>query len=138
MIESLQVLILGVCVYISPRLFLSCGSWWFPELKDTGGWLDRAQTLRRNVWKAFFLVAGLVVVVVGTQFWHGRVCRLSSRDVWRLAAIVLALTATLGRGGWGIQSYKGNTIIERIDRGMYVLSQLGATTILLLLLLGEE
>jgi len=46
----------------------------------------------------------------------------------------VALTATLGRGGWGIQTIKGTSGIERIDRGMYVLSQLGATAILLLAL----
>ena len=49
----------------------------------------------------------------------------------RLVAIIIALTASLGRGGWNIQSYKGKTVIERIDRGMFVLSQLGATVILL-------
>jgi hypothetical protein len=48
----------------------------------------------------------------------------------RIAAIMQALIAALGRGGWAIQSYKGTTPVERIDRGLYVIEQLGAAALL--------
>jgi hypothetical protein len=49
----------------------------------------------------------------------------------RIGAVTLALMAALGRGGWAIQSYKGTTPIERIDRGLYVIEQLGAAALLI-------
>ncbi len=52
----------------------------------------------------------------------------------RIVAAILALTATLGRGGWDVQSIKGKTVVERIDRGMYLSGQLGAFALLVLIL----
>ena len=46
----------------------------------------------------------------------------------------MALTATLGRGGRGIETFPQETIIERIDRDMLMIAQLGATTFLLIAL----
>jgi hypothetical protein len=136
-IEALRVTILGFCLYVSPQLFLTVGPMWFEELQESEAWESRAQTLHRKFWRAFGLVVGLVFVVTTVLFWRGCIHALSLHQVLRLFAVILALTATLGRGGWDIQSYKGRTVIERIDRGMYVLSQLGATTLLLILLLSE-
>ena len=39
--------------------------------------------------------------------------------------------AALGRGGWGIQSFKGTTPVERIDRALYTIEQLGAGALLI-------
>jgi hypothetical protein len=126
----MRIFILGIIVYFSKRLFFELGSQWFDELKDRDGFDERASVLRNNFWKSFLLslivigVTALYIVKTGHAVVDKNFCL-------RLLGIILALTASLGRGGWHIQSHKGKTVIERIDRGMFVLSQLGATVILL-------
>lgn len=51
-----------------------------------------------------------------------------------MVAVFVALAAALGRGGWRIQTCKSETAAERIDRGMYVLGQLGAAALLVFIL----
>jgi len=126
----MKILILGIIVYFSKSLFFMLGSRWFDELKDRDGFEERATILRKNFWKSFLLS---LVVVGGTALYLAQAgyAVADKNFCLRLAAIIVALTASLGRGGWNIQSYKGSTVVERIDRGMFVLSQLGATAILL-------
>lgn len=126
----MKILILGIIIYFSKSLFFKLGSNWYDELKDQEGFNERASLLRRNFWKSFLII----VFVIGTTSTYLVLSGYAVVDkifCLRLLAIVLALTASLGRGGWNIQSHKGKTVIERIDRGMFVLSQLGATVILL-------
>ena len=126
----MKILILGIIVYFSKGLFFKLGSQWFEELKDREGFEERATILRNNFWKSFLMS----LVVIGSTALYLVEAGYAVADksfCLRLVAIIIALTASLGRGGWNIQSYKGKTVIERIDRGMFVLSQLGATVILL-------
>ena len=61
-------------------------------------------------------------------------------DGWewlRLLAVSVALLAALGRGGWLIQTWKDDTVIERVDRGMYRVGQLGAAALLILIMTAE-
>lgn len=78
----------------------------------------------------------IAVVALVLLFQHLRKGGLSlAGDDWlRIAAAMLALTAALGRGGWTIQSWDGTTVVERIDRGMYVIGQLGAAALLIFVL----
>ena len=55
-------------------------------------------------------------------------------DIIKISAAFLALTVTLGRGGWSIQTWKGNSLAERIDKGMYKLIQYINVIIFLLLM----
>jgi len=128
--EKLKIFILGICVYLSKHIFFRLGSKWFEELENRDSFEERADTLRRNFWKSF-LLAIVVIGVVATYLIQSGQAVIDNKFCLRLSAIIIALTASLGRGGWNIQSYKGKTVIERIDRGMFVLSQLGATVILL-------
>ena len=58
-----------------------------------------------------------------------------SRGLWgRVLAAYLALATALSHAGWCIRTSDGNTPIERIDRGMYVVGQTGAATLLILIL----
>lgn len=134
MTESIKILILGVIVYVSSRLFFRLGARWFPELRPPGQFQDRVATLRKRFWRSFFVVVGTTAVVLVMQYVSGSFPN-AARNWLRVAAANVALVATLGRGGWAIQSFNGQTIVERIDRGMFVLSQVGAT-ILLLFALG--
>jgi hypothetical protein len=125
-----KILILGIIVYFSKTLFFKLGSRWFDELKDRKGFEEGASILRKNFWKSFLL--SLEVVGAAALYLVQAGYAAADKNFYlRLVAIIIALTASLGRGGWNIQSYKGETVIERIDRGMFVLSQLGATVILL-------
>lgn len=128
--DKLKIFILGISVYLSKYLFFKLGSIWFEELEDRGSFEERADTLRRNFWKSFLLSIAVIGAVTLCLVLTGYAV-IDNNYYLRILAITIALTASLGRGGWNIQSYKGKTVIERIDRGMFVLSQLGATVILL-------
>ena len=91
--------------------------------------------MRKRFWRGFIFAGGTTAVILGVQAHLGLLIDADLRYWLRIAAVLLALTATLGRGGWEIQTPKNRTIIERIDRGMYVLSQLGATALLMFALL---
>lgn len=129
-LEKIKVLILGIAVYLSKELFFKIGRRWFNELKDRNHFEDRADTIRKNFWKAFLRNIIVVCGTVSILVISGKT-NLDKNLVLRIVAIILALTASLGRGGWEIQSSGGTTIVERIDRGMFTLSQLGATVLLL-------
>ncbi|MBF6647535.1 hypothetical protein [Methylobacter sp. BlB1] len=130
MLESGKVFLLGILVYVSPRLFFVVGERWFPELANRNEWEERVWVMRARFWKAL----GLVSVVVMSTLLVLHYCEYSvlKKGHWtRVAAVVIALSSTLGRGGWAIETWKNKSIPERIDRGMYTISQLGATVLLL-------
>ncbi len=129
---SIKVFILGVFVYISPPLFLCLGKRWFEELKTNSDppWEVRAYTLRKRLWNAFFLIFTVVGSTIFVLYWFDYL-RPSGQYWLRVAVIIVLLTATLGRGGFAIASWDNNTVIERIDRGMYLIGQLGAAALLL-------
>ena len=127
----MKILLLGIIVYVSKDLFFKIGKNWFEELKDKEGFSERVSSLRKNFWKGF-TIALSVVSLCGIYIVQTQQVTLNSDLLIRLGAIVIALTAALGRGGWRIVSYGNSTVIERIDRGMYSLSQIGATVMLLL------
>src|SRR5262249_38270919 len=92
---------------------------------------ENAALLRRKFWKSTALVTILIVVVLLFQFVRKGWLPFSANDWLRIAAVLFALVAALGRGGWAIQSSKGQTLVERIDRGMYMIEQLGAAAFLM-------
>ncbi|MCU7799423.1 MAG: hypothetical protein KZQ70_04565 [gamma proteobacterium symbiont of Lucinoma myriamae] len=128
--NKFKIFVLGITVYLSKDLFFKIGENWFDELKDRDNFEDRVNVLRKSFWRSFFLVS-LVIGLSVCYLVQSERTVLDNQLLLRMTAIVIALTASLGRGGWNIQSFKGKTVIERIDRGMFVLSQLGATVILL-------
>ena len=135
--QTMKTLVLGLCVYFCPPLFLVLARRWFPD-EYSGDGRDQhertARTLRRRFWRGFALSAVAVAAVLVAQWWRLDGFDFRSDDWLRVVAVVMVLTASLGRGGWIIQSYKGNTVVERIDRGMYVLGQLGAAMLLVFVL----
>jgi hypothetical protein len=97
-------------------------------VKGEHGIIERATLLRRKLASAFALLVGAVVlgllvrwvispVIVST--WKTAVRDLS------MVSLFLFAWATLGRMGWGGQSYVGNTVMERADdfilRALYAL-----------------
>ena len=135
MVESIKILLLGVIVYLlSPGLFFRLGGRWFPEeLTEPNPFPDRVTILRRRFWWAFSVVFGLIAVVLAGSYVLGSFPN-GHRNWLRIIAVGVALTATLGRGGVGIATFPQETIIEQIERGMFIIAQLGATGFLLIAL----
>ena len=133
--SSLKVFILGCVLYFSSRpAFYALAKKWFPDLKIPDGLTERINVMERNFWRSVLLVLILIVLVLAIQFYFFN-AKFLTKHWLQVAGIFIALTATLGRAGWGIQTCANDTIPERIDRGMYVISQLGATCILLFVLI---
>ncbi len=133
--SSLKVFILGCVLYFSSHpAFYTLAKKWFPGPKIPDGLTKRVNEMERNFWKSLLLVSVLIILVLAIQFYFFN-AKFSTKHWLQVAGIFIALAATLGRAGWGIQTCAGNTILERIDRGMYVISQLGATCILLFVLI---
>ena len=133
MLQSGKICLLGVLMYMSPTLFFVIGERWFPELKNRDDWKEKIRVMRARYWKALGLV---LVIVVGTLVTLQYFRYFVAKDgYWaRVAAVIIAISSTLGRGGAGIETWKHESIPERIDRGMYTISQLGATVLLLIAL----
>ncbi len=134
MIDGLKVFILGFFVYISNGLFFYVGSMFFDELKDKGPFELQVRKVKNNFWKSCIEVSIFLVAIISVAVFYFDVI-LTEKIVLRCLAVFVALVATLGRGGFSIQSYTGETIIERIDAGMYKISQFSATFILLFILI---
>ena len=123
--ESLRIAVVGLLLYSSPGLSFTVGSRWFEELGDRGEYRKKAQVARRRLWMAMGLVTAVILATVIVHARSGQLANAPCSYWVRLFAAGVALVGTLGRGGWAIQSYGGHTVIERIDRGMWVISQIG-------------
>jgi hypothetical protein len=77
----------------------------------------RLQILRRNLGQSFLIMAS--AVVVGLAFRLAAGAHLPSPRFTGAGSLFLFAWATLGRLGWAGQSYKGNSIIERLDERLF-------------------
>ena len=134
-----RVLVLGLCIYFFPVLFERLGNQWYPKNGKGENWLgdiSNANLVRKRFWQAaiwIFIVIALALLV-SMALGH------PTPDGWewlRLFAVFVALLAALGRGGWLIQTWKDDTVIERVDRAMYRAGQLGAAVLLILIMTAE-
>jgi hypothetical protein len=134
--DRLRVLFLGFLLLTIPPVFRWLAAAWYPALYEpiAGEHDATARTLRRKFWRAALIVIAMVAVVISFQHLRKGGLSLAMDDWLRIAAAILALTAALGRGGWAIQTFGGTTVVERIDRGMYVVGQLGAAALLIFVL----
>ena len=135
--SAMKIVAMGFCVYLCPPLFLLLARRWAPD-QYVGDNAEQheltARTLRRRFWKGVALTASTIGAVLVVQRWGFDGLNLSSEDWLRVAAVFIVLSATLGRAGWSIQSRKGNNVVERIDRSMYLVTQLGAAALLVFVL----
>lgn len=132
-LEKFKIFLLGIIIYISKDWFFEIGSKWFEELKKREPFEDRADTIRGNFRQAVVINISVVFGTIFVLVLFG-ITTFDTKLAIRMIAIVIALSASIGRGGWDIQSVEGSTIIERIDRGMFKISQLGATILLLIVI----
>ena len=134
----MRILVLGLCVCFCPPLFLKLARQWAPNEfagQDAADHEGRARHLRKRFWRGFGLSAGTVFAILAAVFVANDFALSLGADDWlRVIAVVIVLTAALGRGGWPIQTWDGGTTIEVIDRGMYLVSQLGGAALLVFVL----
>jgi hypothetical protein len=134
---NVTLFVLGLCLYFCPPLFRRLAAGWYPDefVGDAKAENERmAGILRSKFWRAVAKIGCTFGVVVLLRWWWLGALGLDAGDWLRMAAAFIALTAALGRGGWQIQTWKSQTVVERIDRGMYVLGQLGAAALLVFIL----
>lgn len=129
--DSIKVFLLGLLIFFFPKGFYFLYQTWFSEREQIEDLKTRVGILRGRFWKAFFWIFIVMGITLSALFYLEFIVNIWSLIV-RATAVFIALMGALGRGGYKIQTWKGETIIERIDRGMYVLSQLGAAAIVLL------
>lgn len=132
----MRLAVATLILYFAPRwqVFRSFHSRWWPNEVNPDQLEKNARVMRRRFWASFALVLLVVLLTVLVIRISELLPEVTLKYMLRATAVTVALTATLGRGGWDIQTYMGQTICERIDRSMYNISQLGAVAILLLAL----
>jgi len=133
--ESLRIFILGVLLYFSPKfVFFTFSAKWFPDLQIPDGIIEQVNIMRHNFWKTCIFVFFFIALILAIQNFFFN-ANFTTKHWLQVAGVFIALTAALGRGGWSIQTAAGDTPLERIDRGMFVISEFGATGILLFVLM---
>lgn len=133
--KSLRIFILGVLLYFSPKsVFFTFAAKWFPDPRIPDGLMSRVNVMRRNFWRSVRLAFISIGLVLNIQL---HLCNVvfSTKHWLQVVGVFIALTGALGRGGTGILSMPTVNFFERIDYGMFVISQLGVTCILLFVLL---
>ena len=94
---------------------------------------DASCQLRKKLHSAVIVnFAFFAIVMIGIWYFWG--IELTVMNFVKAVSAYIALTVTLGRGGWSIQTWKGNTLSERIDRTIYKLAQYINVAILLITL----
>lgn len=132
----MKILVLGICIYFCSPLFPKLGERWFPD-EFSGEKRTSQERIARIMRRRFWRVLGLILCAIGAVLlvqWGRSALTFTTGDGLRVLAVVVALTAALGRGGWAIQTFGGDTVAERVDRGMYVLGQIGAASLLIFVL----
>lgn len=133
MSEHLRVIILGVSIYVFPTLSRWLAARWFAleysSLKNPD-FDTRAHLMRQRFWRGTFWVIFAVGIGLLSAWAWQRSLDLSLANWLRIIAASMALVASLGRAGYAIQTWKQETVMERIDRGMHVFGQLGAVAFL--------
>ena len=129
----MKIVALSLCLYFCPQLFKKLSTRWFPD--EFIGTLKaqneaNANLLRRRFWRSFAVVAAAIGGVLLFQSVRRGGLGFNVGDWIRIFAVLIALTAALGRSGWDIQTWEGKSVNERIDRSMYFVGQLGAAALL--------
>ena len=132
-------IVLGVCLYFCPKLFERLGCQWYPTDENGSSYLgsiSNADILRKRFWKAVFWSAVIIglILCIGTVSGHPP---LDGKNFLRVSAVFAALVAALGRGGGDIQTWKGKTVVEQVDRAMYYVTQLGMAALLIFIISME-
>ena len=130
----MNLLIASMLLLFSPRKGFE---WYvkkiFPEEYSNPNFSYAFQQLRKKLHSAAmtnFVFFGAVMVGI----WYAWGIEPTIVNCIKAGSAYIALTITLGRGGWSIQTWDGNTLSERIDRTIYKLAQYINVAVLLVTL----
>ncbi len=130
--DRIKISILAlILLFISESCFRALSSKWYEEIPQDD---ERPSIFRKRVLSAITICLLLFICVVMFQIVHFKY-QPTLKYYLQILAVYIALVSSLCRGGWDIQSYKGETVVERVDRGLFAISQVGATMILLFILI---
>ncbi|PUB75940.1 MAG: hypothetical protein DBO99_15860 [gamma proteobacterium symbiont of Ctena orbiculata] len=77
---------------------------------------NRIKTLRSHIAVSLLWLSTATLIAIITEDIAGAVADSSFLGIWSALAFGVA---TLGRLGWSGQSFSGDTIVERLDRGLF-------------------
>lgn len=105
----------------------------FPDEYSNPNFSNASQQLRKKIHSAAMTnLVFFAAVMIG--IWYVWGIEPSIVNFIKAGSAYIAMTITLGRGGWSIQTWDGNTLSERIDRTIYKLAQYINVAILLVTL----
>lgn len=127
----MKLFIASILMLFSPRK----GFEWFVRKFFPDGYLvpsfsESSCHLRkklRSAAKFNFLFFGAAMIVIWS-LWR---FEFSMMNTIKAASAYIALTVTIGRGGWSLQTWDGSTLPERIDQLIYKMAQYVNVLILL-------
>ncbi|HED6264922.1 hypothetical protein UXO13_02830 [Enterobacter bugandensis] len=102
----------------------------FPDEYLVPSFIESSCHLRKKLRSAakfnfLFFAAAMVVIWSLWRF------EFSMMNTIKAASAYIALTVTIGRGGWSLQTWDGSTLPERIDQLIYKMAQYVNVLILL-------
>ena len=123
--RSAKLFVLALGIYFCPSLFDRLMTRWYPDEER-----HLARVLRRRLWGSLAVVVAIIGAVLLFQHWDRGGLLLNEGDWLRVVVVAVAVTAALARAGWSIQSWKGTSVVERVDRAVFVATQLGVAVLL--------
>ncbi|EMM8812999.1 hypothetical protein V4B68_09045 [Klebsiella pneumoniae] len=130
----MKLLIASLLLLFCPRK----GFEWFvkkciPDEYNNSNFSNASCLLRKKIHSAAIANFVFFSIVIAGVWYEWRI-EPTIINCIKAGSAYIALTVTLGRGGWNVQSNKGNTLTERIDRNIYKLAQYINVAILLVTL----
>ena len=123
--RSAKLFVLALGISFCPALFDRLMTRWYPDEER-----HLARVLRRRLWGSLAVVVAIIGAVLLFQHWGSGGLVLNEGDWLRVLAVSVAVTAALARAGSPIQSWAGTSVIERVDRVVFVVTQLGVAVLL--------
>lgn len=119
----MKVLIASMLMLFSPRK----GFEWFVRKFFPNEYLDpnfsesscHLREKLRSAAKFNFIFFATTMVVI----WYLWQFEISLLNTIKAFSAYIALTVTIGRGGWSLQTHKGTSLPERIDQRIYKMAQ---------------
>lgn len=125
-------------LFLASLLLFFCSKKWFDgyvrknfeEDYNLSNFEDSTDQIRKKL-RCGLRTNLIVFILILSSVWWFYPPDFKLFDAFKVLAAYLAMTVTIGRGGWAIQTYKGVSLPERIDNTIYKLAQYTNITILL-------
>jgi len=135
MVKKLKDIFTGISVYLFPYIVPSLISkWYFDEKEDDKQkFLKDIEYLRKRFWKYFRIILFIILVSIFITYFGGSF-KFTLQNILRLCAIILAMTGTFSKLPFQECTFGGETLYDKIDKGMFIVSQVSSTLFLIIAL----